>query len=408
MGFRKVLIELVPPRGTAFNIGDARAYLQKFDFKMDVEYESVSMPAMKELGFTLVDFLAGTADTYVIRGEVDESRIAEIRAQPNVVEIWDDALVAPFPVDCDPNIAKSDIDGVVAYLKVDAIWKTGCDGSGIKIGIVDNGIDGNDHRLQFAGDGWAPPGQPKPGQGSRGSHGSMCAFDAVSVCRAAQTYDIRVLSANDVPTLISDALRGFQWAIDHYRRDGTPQVLSNSWGMYQEAWGPNNYSRDPKHPFTRKAIEAARRGIVVTFAAGNCGSLCPDPRCASDVGPGASIWGANSHPEMITFGAVNLREEWIGYSSQGPGAISPFKPDVCGLSHFKGYRQVDSGTSAANPIGAGLLGLMISKASTQGRHLSQSRALSILQLSAKDILSPGWDCWSGYGVIQGKAAWDLV
>lgn len=408
MSLRKVLIELTPLKAAAFEVAEAQAYLEKFAFKMDAEYEPVTMPATKELGLTMLDFLAGGADTYVVRGEIDESQMPAIKAQPNIVEIWDDALIAPFPMDCDPGTAKGSIQDVVDYLKVDTIWNEGCDGSEVRIGIVDSGIDGSDTRLRFAGDGWAPPGQPGPGSGSPGSHGSMCAFDAVSICPAAKTYDLRVLSATDIPTLISDALRAFQWAIDHYRRDGTPQVLSNSWGMYQESWGPNNYSRDPKHPFTRKAVEAVRIGILVSFAAGNCGSFCPASRCGSDVGPGASIWGANSHPEMITFGAVNLLEEWIGYSSQGPGAISPFKPDVCSISHFKGYRAVDNGTSAANPVGAGLLGLMISKAAGQRTRLSQGRALSILQLSAKDILSIGWDSCSGYGVIQGRAAWDLV
>ena len=45
-------------------------------------------------------------------------------------------------------------------------------------------------------------------------------------------------------------------------------------------------------------------GIDVVFSAGNCGQFCPDRRCGeTDRGPGHSIWGANSHPRVLTFGA---------------------------------------------------------------------------------------------------------
>src|SRR2546430_17549363 len=46
----------------------------------------------------------------------------------------------------------------------------------------------------------------------------------------------------------------------------------------------------------------------------------------------------------------------LGYSSQGPGALYSRKPDLAGLSHFKGsgIYPVDGGTSAASPVAAGV------------------------------------------------------
>jgi hypothetical protein len=74
-------------------------------------------------------------------------------------------------------------------------------------------------------------------------------------------------------------------------------------------------------------VEVIDTGIIVTFAAENCGSKCPPgDRCDSDVGPGKSIWGANGHPKLVTVGAANILEEWIGYTSQGPAALDLKKP----------------------------------------------------------------------------------
>ena len=97
---------------------------------------------------------------------------------------------------------------------------------------------------------------------------------------------------------------------------------------------------NPNHPFTRKVVEAIQEGIFVLFAAGNCGATCPDGRCASDTGPGRSIWGANGHPDVITVGAVNRNEQFVGYGSQGPAALDANKPNFCSITHFTGISRV--------------------------------------------------------------------
>jgi hypothetical protein len=71
-----------------------------------------------------------------------------------------------------------------------------------------------------------------------------------------------------------------------------PLVVVNSWGMYarsqDRALGhPQNYSANPKHPFNQIIGGLVGAGADVLFAAGNCGSTCPDSRCGvSDRGPG--------------------------------------------------------------------------------------------------------------------------
>jgi hypothetical protein len=151
-------------------------------------------------------------------------------------------------------------------------------------------------------------------------------------------------------------------------------------------------------------VEVIDAGVIVTFAAGNCGQVCPSSRCGSDTGPGRSIWGANGHPRVITVGAANIRSEWIGYTSQGPAALDPKKPDFCAISHFKGYTASDNGTSAANPVCAGVIGLLRGHDPT----LTQDRVKQALQETAVNLCGPGWDAHSGYGIINAERAFNKL
>lgn len=102
----------------------------------------------------------------------------------------------------------------------------------------------------------------------------------------------------------------------------------------------------------------------------------------------------------MTVGAVNRNEEFVGYSSQGPAALDPNKPDFCGVTHFTGYFDSDSGTSAATPIVAGVVALL--KQALPGA--TQDGIKSALKATAKDIGPAGFDQHSGAGIIRGHAA----
>jgi len=151
--------------------------------------------------------------------------------------------------------------------------------------------------------------------------------------------------------------------------------------------------------------------MIITFAAGNCGDGCSwqDYRCGSDTGSGRSIWGANGSPPVITVAGVNTKDELAGYSSVGPAALDKKKPDVCGITHFQGYYykyppptgpRRDGGTSAANPTIAGVAALLKSAKPD----LTPGEVKKCLQKTARNICAPGWDIYSGYGVVDAKAA----
>jgi len=359
---RRVLIEM---RGSStFGLSVAQG-LGVSGLALDDSYQPVP------LGDPQVAEMSESDMTCVVRGEINEDAVPDLEARPDVVAVWTDAEIAPFgmpeedaaaeadlapsdcpipPCDCASTVPKGAIADVVNYLKVNQVWSQGFNGSGITIGIVDGGITAQGRPIN-SGDtsdsGWpnklipnVTAGWPASDWGTTGLawgwHGNMTATDAAGIAPGAEIYDLRISDATTSIGVVSNALAAYQWAINAFKTTGKPQVLSNSWGMWQKNWAVD-YATNPNHPFTKKVIEAIEAGMIVLFAAGNCGKTCGGWKCGSDKGPGKSIWGANGHPRVMTVGAVNKNEEFIGYSSQGPAALDPKKPDFCGISHFTGF-----------------------------------------------------------------------
>lgn len=433
-GRERVLVEFRIPRGASTEAFALTAGLP--GLTVDPEFEPVRM---KKAGTTAgVRGLASegtTEETVIVRALLAPDARADLEGNPNVVKIWKDGPLAPFdelaergtsgmeartfelregmavcPIgtcDCSPGTPKGTIADVASYLGVDKIWTAGNKGDGIVVGIVDGGIRAvgrpikpgeSGVKLDRVIGGW-PPATWGTTAAAWGDHGMMCGTDVLGIAPNAKLYDLRISDGSAV----SEALQAFQWAINQHRADGTPHVLTNSWGMFQKAWDPD-YTTNPNHPLTRKVVEAIDDGILVLFAAGNCGATCPDGRCGTDTGPGKSIWGANGHPRVITVGATNKNEQFVGYSSQGPAALDQNKPDFCSITHFTGFFSSDSGTSAATPIAAGVVALLKKVKPA----LTQDQVKAALKSTAKDIGPTGLDQHSGAGIIRAKAAYDVV
>jgi subtilisin family serine protease len=424
---QQVLVEMRVPKNqgimTASQIAGGVNFIQ-----LDNTYDPVSVTSTGE---HVASLMAANQESVIVRGVIEESRIHELEAQSNVIKVYKDTPIAPFdlallekpeqdlvtpmdglgscPVgtcDCTPTTAKGAIADVAAYFGVDKIWGAGFKGKGIVVGIVDGGITAEGRDVAALETIRRIPnviGGPAPDWGTTarawGEHGNMCATDVLGMAPEAKLYDCRISGGDS----ISNALKVFDWAINQHKTDGTPQVLTNSWGIYQKSWD-EFYASNPEHPFTRKVIDAINQGILVLFAAGNCGSSCPADRCGTDTGQGKSIWGANGHPMVMTVGAVNKDEQFVGYSSQGPAALDPNKPDFCSVTHFRGYFASDNGTSAATPIAAGVVALLKQAKPS----LTQDEAKKALKNTAKNIGEPGFDQHTGAGIIQPKAALDTL
>jgi subtilisin family serine protease len=181
-------------------------------------------------------------------------------------------------------------------------------------------------------------------------------------------------------------------------------VISNSWGAFSPKWDfppghPGNYSDNKAHPFNVIVASLEQAGADIIFAAGNCGRDCPDARCEY---PSLPIGGANSHPQVLSVGGVDVTGERVGYSSQGPGRLADRKPDLCAYTHFDGSKvfegHPDSGTSAACPVAAGVVAAV--RTTVPATQLTPEQLRTLLQRTVDDRSTVGFDYDYGYGVIH--------
>ncbi len=318
-------------------------------------------------------------------------------------------------------------DGTLAdvrrALRIDRIAAAGYTGRGIVVGVVDGGITAHGRAMRVGS--WpAIPQSPAVGEvvggwpasdwgtaaDGWGQHGNMIAVDVQAVAPEAELWDIRVWEPGvDFSVYVSNAVQGYRRAIDDHKAYGVPHVLVNSWGLYDSANGPD-FAFNPTSTFALYVEEALDAGLLILFAAGNCGDGCPftaGTLCGrGNRGPGASILGPNGHPRVMTVGAATLNGEWCGYTSQGPAALPPNdrdKPDFCSISQFAGFfpnesglRPYDGGTSAATGIAAGVVALL-----KQARpDLTQEECKRLLRDTARPIKTAAAHDGAGAGIVD--------
>src|SRR6185503_1080493 len=120
-------------------------------------------------------------------------------------------------------------------------------------------------------------------------HGTMCAYDAGIGAPKATFLDYAVLLSQTpgqsaMSGLLSDAVLAYsklRTILNAMPAAKRAMVISNSWGMYSPTWDfppghPGNYSDNPNHPFNVIVASVEAAGADILFAAGNCGSDCPD------------------------------------------------------------------------------------------------------------------------------------
>lgn len=348
------------------------------------------------------------ASSTVIAAFVEEGRLAELRAQPNII-VWPNSELTLL-VDCGPFRPAVNLSTIRATLGVDPAWNDGFKGQNIVVGIIDEGVNGATYPVTG---GFSRPASPlAPGSATITSHGSMCAADVLVAAPDAHIYDYPFLG---IPNS-GGALQMFQAVLDQRRRDGTPHITNSSYGFVgvpNAALAPNHEIHDINHPLHRKVREVIAAGVACFFAAGNCGQNCPTTVCQlSGIGPGRSIHSSNSLAEVITVAAVNNGRERIGYSSQGPGMFEPQKPDLASYSHIFGnfgpgrpggtVQPFDSGTSAATPVAAGVAAMLLSAFPA----LTPVRLKEVLIRTA--IGGGAWNADFGHGIIDAAAAYNFL
>lgn len=241
-------------------------------------------------------------------------------------------------------------------------------GVGVKVGVIDTGIDLKHPDLQVVGDvniiNERKTGKDDNGHGSHVA-GTIAATDneigVIGVAHQANLYAVKVLDRNGSGWL-SDVIAGLQWSIDNGM-----EVVNMSLGTA---------SNIQSFEDAVQAVNAA--GIIQVGAAGN------------DYG-GPVIYPA-AYPEVIAVSATDDTDNIAVFSSVGP-EVELAAPGVDIHSTWKGggYNTI-SGTSMAAPHVTGTVALAIAAGVTDVR--------GTLQATADDLGAGGKDNEYGYGLVD--------
>lgn len=292
------------------------------------------------------------------------------------------------------------LDVSVPLIRAPHVWEAGYRGRGIRVGVVDTGID-RDHP-DFAGRilaGRSFVGSDFQDDNGHGTHvaGILAGSGAASggryegVAPEALLYVAKVLRA-DGSGLMSHVMAGVEWAVDQ-----GAQVINLSLGGV----GPCN-GTDALSELCDAAVE---QGVVVCVAAGNAG-----PGAATVGPPGCAR-------QVITVGASTDHDEVANFSSRGPTLDGRVKPDVvfpgvgivsCRARGTSMGTPVDdrytaaSGTSMATPHASGTAALLLEAAPS----LTPAQVKALLQQTAVNLgLDPNTQ---GSGRADAFAAYQAI
>lgn len=336
--------------------------------------------------------------------------IRAIAARPDVRVVDADPLMpsiepTPEPEEPTDGGGAATVNWNISRIGADSLWATGNTGQGVRVGIIDTGVDVNHPALigKMAPGGWFDAVSGKKAAYDDNGHGTHVtgivvggdvAGSSIGVAPGAKYLAAKALNATS-SFMFSWVLAAGQWLLDPNgdgKTDDAPDIINCSWAFSTR--GAADY-----HPMLELWRAA---GILPVFAIGNSG-----PSAATALPPGTD-------PLVFGVGATNAYDVLADFSGRGPApSNAPFngvlKPDLVapGVNIFSAQRgggtaRMD-GTSQAAPHVAGALALL----RKQFPGITYEAAYRRLTLSAADKGAMGPDMLYGYGLLNVYAAMQL-
>lgn len=339
--------------------------------------------------------------TPAIAANIPEAAINGLLRNPHVTAV---------ELDSEVYAADAELDNSWGVQRIGAgtVHDGGNKGLGIKIGIIDSGINynhpdlnNNFDPLNRGYDFVQKDTDPMDVYG-HGTHvaGTACAgdnnFGVVGVAPNCALYSLRVLNDDGVGSW-SAVIAAMDWAVQNGM-----QVVNLSLGS----------SRDPGTAVKTAFDNAEKIGVVIAAAAGNSGNTA---------GKGNNIIYPAKYASVIAVGATDATDTRASFSSTGstlelvaPGvsvlstwndSTSPHDPQpICVDSVC--YYKYGSGTSMASPHVAGVAALVIAKgvADANGNGRINDEVRQRMKETAQDLGKTGWDPQYGYGLVNAVAA----
>lgn len=296
--------------------------------------------------------------------ELDEDQVESLKKDPNVkavepnIQFKASAQTIPWGID-----------------KVQAInaHKAGYSGNGVKVAVIDTGVDNNHEDLNVKGGYSVFNDSPYKDEAGHGTHvaGTIAALDnSVGVIGAAydaNLYSVKVLDGRGYGTL-SGVAKGIEWAIKNNMNIINMSLGSSSSSEILKEWCDLAYNS----------------GILVVAAAGNSGN---------SLGIGDKVEYPAKYDSVIAVAATDSNNRRGYFSSHGP-AIEISAPGVSIYSTYpnNGYTTM-SGTSMACPHVCGVAALVWSS----NPKLTNKQVRQRLVDTAKDL---GNENHYGAGLVQ--------
>jgi len=388
--------------------------------------------SIKDRGEKAYSLLAlGKSKKFLIRAYVARADLAE-RDFNDGEPFWSDPDLHGQFVLPSANKATGDADAVRLDLDTAVLQDNDLYGSDVAVAIVDTGIYRRHLAKQLGfkpaldvDNSWTPPSVATwPGR-NRIGHGTMCAYGVLAVAPNVTLLDYPLLlgrpaGEHTVSATIGEMMRGYliliwRWAIIRTITQSA-LVVNNSWGIFHPslddypASDPRRYIDNPHHPFRLYIWLLTAFGADVVFAAGNCGSGCPNAVCLQRTA--GMIMGANAYDEVLTIAGCDIHDVRVCYSSQGPSiaGMPSQKPDVTAYTEFLGSKVQrgprgfgpDTGTSAACAVASGCIAALRTRRPPTAT--DPATMIAVLQATAHPAGGgvPNYDY--GYGIIRPVAA----
>ena len=278
-------------------------------------------------------------------------------------------------------------------------WDISRGSSSIRVAVIDDGLETHpDLPTINLSLGYSPANGGNGTPNSSGAHGVSCAgsisaahnnIGVAGVAPNCELFSVNIFLGGETGNDLANAIS--------YAKNNGADVLSNSWG-----YGSCTYSLSVLNNALADAKNNGRggKGCVIVFAAGNDYFTC------------VSYPGNN--PNVIGVGAITNTGVRSSYSNQGSdldisapsngGTLGVYTTDRVGSAGYASgdYTGSFGGTSSACPVVAGVAALVLS---VDG-NLTSSAVQSILESTAKDFGSSGFDVQFGHGCVDAKAALD--
>jgi subtilisin family serine protease len=328
--------------------------------------------AVSKHGAVTYEFLSGM-------GAAVEIRVSHIKA------LSEEAAIEFVEED---GISYITLSQSVPLINADDVWAMGYDGTGIKVCIIDTGIDPNHCDFpsgkivawaDYIGSGSTP--YDDHGHGTHCSSIATGAYSPKGVAPGASLMGAKVCnSGGSCPD--SAIIQGVDFGVAQ-----GADVESLSLG------GPGG---DGTSAIAQECNWAVDQGVVVVVAAGNDG-----PSCCTVGTPGDAT-------KVITVAASDKSDGLASFSSRGPTTDDRIKPDIAapGVSIYAARAGTScsdvsmSGTSMATPHIAGVAALMLDARGTA----TPLQVKNCMGATAIDKGNTNKDCLWGWGRVDAYAA----